>query len=152
MSEWIKKQKVQLTCPFCHKEFPFDNGELDSEISKLCKKLTEAQRWFAEYKLLSYQKKKEQKREREAKVAEVAALKERLTTLKSLRKSVDQQLNHYEFQIFKTIVKERLGNVEYQKLLMKAEEELLAYKTSGLMRHEYSRAESKSNVTSINKL
>ena len=150
--EWIKKMTVQLTCPFCHKEFPFDNGELDSEISKLGKKLTEAQKYFAEYKLLSANKKKEKKRERDAKVAEVAAVRERLTTLKSLRKSVDQQLNHYEFQIFKNIVKERLGNAEYQKLLMRAEEELLAYKTSGLMRPEYSRAESKSNVTSINKL
>lgn len=152
MAEWIHKKSVQLTCPFCKKEFPFDNGKIDKEIAELSQKVSEIQKWLSEYKLISAKKKKERKRERDVKGAELLAIQERLKELKSLRKSTDQQLSHYEYQIFKNIVKERLGNIEYRKLMMQAEEELLAYKTSGLMLHEYSRSESKSNVTSINKL
>ena len=152
MADWLRKMKVQLTCPFCHKEFPFDNGELDEEIVKLSQKVHETHKWLAEYKTYSFKKQKEQKRERDLKCAELQKMNERLSALKALRKSTDQQLKHYEYETFKLFVKDRLGNVEYRKLMLQVEEELLAYKTSGLMLHEYSRSGGKSNVTSINKL
>lgn len=53
--------------------------------------------------------------------------------------------------IFKTLVKERLGEKEYMKLIEEANTELEAYEISGQMWDGYSRAHGKS-VTSINKL
>ena len=71
--------------------------------------------------------------------------------MKAIRKAADQQLNQAQFQIFRELVKDRLGEDEYKKLVLQAEKELDAYKLSGLMRHEYSRAKGQS-ITNINKL
>lgn len=64
----------------------------------------------------------------------------------------DQQIKHYEYQTFKNLVKELVGEEKYKELLKQMESELEAYTTSGLMRHEYTRSNSKSGVTSINKI
>ena len=75
-----------------------------------------------------------------------------LGELKALRKMCDQQIKAYEHQVFKDLVKVYVGEIKYKELLQQMEEELKAYTTSGMMRHEYTRSTSKSNVTSINKL
>ena len=49
------------------------------------------------------------------------------------------------------LVKERIGEAEYMKLILQAEKELDAYKVSGQMWREYSHSKGKS-VISINKL
>lgn len=76
---------------------------------------------------------------------------EQLGELKAIRKAADQQLNYAHNAIFKTLVKERLGEKEYMKLIEEANTELEAYEISGQMWDGYSRAHGKS-VTSINKL
>ena len=75
-----------------------------------------------------------------------------LAELKALRKMYDQQIKGYEYQVFKNLVKELVGETEYKKLLKKMTAELEAYQISGMMRHEYTRSNSKSDVTSINKI
>lgn len=82
----------------------------------------------------------------------MAAKQKELGELKAIRKVCDQQLKAVEFQIFKDLVKDRLGEAAYKELLEKMEEEAKVYEISGLMRHEYTHSNSKSGVTSINKL
>lgn len=144
---------VQLTCPFCKKEFPFDNGALDAEIHKLGIRVSQLTKRLGEIKALPpYKKTIATKKERESLISELESRKGRLAELKAKRKVVDQQLNAYSFMLFKEIVKDKYGVEEYKRILAEVDEELQAYQASGLMRHEYTRANSKKNVTGINKI
>ena len=53
---------------------------------------------------------------------------------------------------FKHLVREEIGDEAYLRLVKQAQADTEAYKISGLMRHEYTRANYKTAVTSINKL
>lgn len=144
---------IQLTCPFCKKEFPYDNGALDAEIHKLGVRVAQLSKRLSEIKALpSAKKNAATKKERDNLIAELESRKARLTELKAKRKVVDQQKNLYAFMIFKEIVKDKYGIEEYKKILNQTEEELQAYQASGLMRHEYTRSPHKPNVTSSNKV
>lgn len=81
----------------------------------------------------------------------LAEKQEQIGELKAIRKAADQQLRYAESVIFRELVKDRLGEKEYMKLVLEAEKEIDAYKISGQMWHEYSRARGQS-VTNINKL
>ena len=83
---------------------------------------------------------------------ELTGLMEKVSGLKAIRKACDQQVKYYEYLAFKEIVKERYGEKEYKQIIAMVEDEIKAYKISGLMLREYTRSASKSNVTSINKL
>ena len=85
-------------------------------------------------------------------VLELSDLMVKISGLKAIRKAGDQQIKAFEYMIFKEIVKDRYGEKAYHEILEAVEQELQAYKASGLMRHEYTRSGAKSNVTSINKL
>lgn len=144
---------VQLTCPFCKKEFPFDNGALDAEIHKLGIRTSQITKRLSEIKALPpYKKTVATKKERDSLISELNSRKERLSELKAKRKAVDQQLNAYSFMIFKEIVKDKYGVEEYKRILADVEEELQAYKASGLMRHEYTRSPHRTDVISSNKI
>ena len=144
---------IQLTCPFCKKEFPFDNGALDAEIHKLGIRVSQLSKRLGEIKALpAHQKNASTKKERDNLIAELESRKARLTELKAKRKVVDQQKNLYAFMIFKEIVKDKYGDEEYQRILAQTMEELQAYQVSGMMRREYSRSPHKPNVTSSNKV
>lgn len=142
----------QLTCPKCHYEFGYDNGYYDENIARLGKEIYDIMNQLAEHKLLP---KGEQIARtdwwRRAKKS-LAEKQKELSELKAIRKAADQQLKKYEFEIFKNLVRDAVGEDLYEKLIEKMNEETEAYRTSGLMRHEYTRANSKSDVTSINKI
>lgn len=143
---------VQMTCPFCKQEFPFDNGDLDRRIAAIVQRLNQIDRELAEIK--SYPAKvRERKADRKrCLVIEKAKLAQRISELKTIRKATDQQIKYYEYQEFKTAVRERYGEREFMELVEIVQKRIEAYKISGLMRHEYTRAASKANVTSINKV
>ena len=143
---------VQMTCPHCKREFPFDNGKLDREISNIGQRISAINRELAEIKSAGTRYRKAADGRRKVLTLELTRLMERLSGLKAIRKASDQQIKFYEYQAFKNIVKDRYGDEEYRKILTMVDEEIRAYKVSGLMRHEYTRSNSKSNVTSINKL
>lgn len=143
---------VQMTCPFCKQEFPFDNGKLDKEISVIRQRIRAIHRELSEINGLPMKAKKAREGRRKVLIIEMTTLEEKISKLKSIRKATDQQIKHYEYQAFKDIVKNRYGEEEYRKILKQVEEEIKAYKISGLMRHEYTRSQHKSNVTSINKI
>ena len=147
-----KNDKYQLHCPRCNHEFTYDNGYYDKQIAKLGKEISEIHLQLAKYNRLSTYGKRAKA---EWKKRTVIALNEKtkdITELKAFRKMCDQQITSMAYITFKNVVREELGEEKYQYLLTKALNELEAYKTSGLMRHEYTRSNSLSNVTNINKL
>ena len=141
---------LQMTCPFCKREFPYDNGRLDAEITRNGQRIAWIHRRLTEIKYTRHTD--DTYKEKRKLTLELTQLNERQSELKAVRKACDQQMKHAEYQIFKEFVKERLGKEEYLRLLEKVSEELQAYKLSGLMWHQYTRSNSLPNVTSINKL
>lgn len=143
---------VQMTCPYCKREFPFNNGELDREILSIGQRITSVNRELASIKALSPKARKAVEGRRKVLTMEVTKLAEKISELKAIRKATDQQIKEYEYQAFKDIVKDRFGESEYRKILEMVKEEIKAYKISGFMRHKYTRSQHKSSVISINKL
>lgn len=141
----------QLRCPKCGHEFGYDNGYYDRNIERLGHEIADINRQLAQHKLLPFP---EQKRRTDWFLRTKKALaekQEQLGELKAIRKAADQQIKYAEAVIFRDLVKERLGEKEYMKLVLEAEKEMDAYKISGQMWHEYSRTRGQS-VTNINKL
>lgn len=143
---------LQMTCPYCKQEFPYDNGKLDREISNIGQRIATINRELASIKASQPRVRKAEEGRRKVLVLELTELMEKISGLKTVRKAADQQIKFFEYQAFKDIVRERHGEAEYQKILYMVQEELRAYKVSGLMLHEYTRSNAKANVTSINKL
>lgn len=143
---------VQMTCPYCKREFPFNNGKLDREISDIGQRISTINRELGEIKAAGPRARKAAEGRRKVLTLELQQLMERVSRLKAIRKASDQQIKQFEYQAFKELVRDRYGEEEYRKLLAMVDEEIKAYKASGLMHHEYTRSQHKSNVTSINKL
>jgi hypothetical protein len=144
--------KYQVTCPNCHYEWHYDNGYYDDNITRLGIEIQDIIMQLRTHKLLP---KSEQYAKTDWWLSAKRALTEKqkqLAELKAIRKQYDQQIKQYEYQVFKNLVKDLVGETKYKELLEQMETELEAYQTSGLMRHEYTRSNSKSSVTSINKL
>ena len=144
--------KYQVTCPKCHHEWHYDNGYYDDNITRLGIEIQDIIMQLRDHKLLP---KSEQYARTDWWLSAKRALTQKqkeLAELKAIRKIYDQQIKLYEYQTFKNLVKELVGEDEYQKLIRVMESELEAYQASGLMLHEYTRSNSKSNVTSINKI
>lgn len=143
---------VQMICPFCKREFPFNNGNLDKEIQIYKQRVTKISEELTDIKNMPLNSKKKNNERRKRLVSEKAKIERKLVELKTIRKATDQQRKQYEYYMFKTIVRERHGEEEFRKIIDIVEEEVKAYEISGLMWHEYTRSNSKSNVISINKL
>lgn len=143
--------RYQMTCPKCRYEFAYDNGYIDKNIARLGAEINEINRQFANFKLLPEKEKRQRKKwASELKVILMTKQKE-ISELKAIRKVCDQQIRHYEYEVFKELVRERFGVIAFQELIALKDKELEAYKASGLPRHEYSR-KGGSSVTGINKL
>lgn len=144
--------KYQVTCPICGHEWHYDNGYYDDNITRLGIEIRDITLQLQKHKQLP---KSEQYARTDWWLSAKRALTEKskqLAELKAIRKQYDQQIKAYEYQAFKNIVKEAVGETKYKEFLAQMEKELEAYQISGLMRHEYTRSNSKSNVTSINKI
>lgn len=141
---------LQMTCPYCKREFPYNNGKLDAEISKIGQRINTINKEIVEIK--HGPKTRETWNRRKRLTEEQVALQERISELKAVRKAADQQIEAYEHMLLKEAIKEKLGEKEYMKMLADVEKELEAYRISGLMRHEYTRSNSKADVISVNKL
>lgn len=144
--------KYQLTCPKCKHEFAYDNGHIDREISRNAVAITSLNKEIADFKLLPADERKRKKAWHLRTTQKLAELHKKQSQLKAFRKVADQQVNEVMLQTLKSLIKEEYGEAAYKKLIEKALKEMEAYKISGLMAHEYTRSNSKANVTSINKL
>lgn len=141
---------LQMTCPYCKKEFPYNNGALDSEISKNGHRLADINKRLSELKYI--RRTDETFKEKRRLILEADKLRLRQNELKTIRKQCDQQINNAMYVIFKSMTRETVGEQIYQEILDKSMREIEAYKLSGMMWDKYSRARYKANVTSINKL
>lgn len=144
--------KYQMRCPKCGHEFAYDNGYYDKNIARLGAEIKEINLQLAEHNMLPWPEKKARTDWWNRTKRALAAKQKEIGELKAIRKVCDQQLNAVEFQIFKSLVKERFGAEEYHRLIAEMEREAEAYRVSGLMRHEYTHSNSKPGVTGINKL
>ena len=106
---------------------------------------------LSEYKLLPLDEQRRRRDWRNRAKYTLACKQQEIQELKAIRKVADQQVNQFECGVFKQLVRERFGDAVYNELISQTEEEVQAYKLSGLMRHEYSRAGGK-GVTNINKI
>lgn len=143
---------VQLTCPYCKKEFPFNSGDLDKEYEAAKREFIELSREITILKNQPYSVRKMNEGKIKVLGQKVQDAQFRCTAIKKARKLKDQQLNHYKMIIYREIVKDLIGEDAEKKVLEEAVKELEAYKVSGLMRHEYTRSNAKPSVTSTNKL
>ena len=145
-------RKYQMVCPKCKYEFTYDNGYLDENITRLGNEIHDILCQLSEHKMLPYNEQR-QRTDWWLRTKRALAYKQKeIGELKAIRKAGDQQIKAFEYQTFKDIVKNELGEDIYNSILEKTIKEIEAYKISGLMRHEYSRSAAKSNVTSINKI
>lgn len=141
---------LQMTCPFCKQEFPYDNGALDREISSLGVRIATINKRLSDIKNGKHNF--ETGEERRRLVSELGRKRERLTQLKALRKVCDQQIKRLEYQSFKNIVKKRYGEEAYYSIIAEVDEELKAYRVSDTMKHDFSIAPGRKPVTTINKI
>lgn len=139
-----------MTCPYCKREFPYNNGKLDAEISKIGQRINAINKEIVEIK--HGPKSQETWNRRKRLTEELVTLQEKVSGLKAIRKAADQQIEAFEHQLLKDAIRERLGEKEFRKMIAEVEKELEAYRISGLMRHEYTRSNSKADVISVNKL
>lgn len=144
--------KYQLTCPKCKHEFAYDNGHIDAKIARLAAEQQSLQRQLTEHKLLPKDEQFRRTAWWKRTKAKFAAVTEELTNIKNFRKVAEQQVERFKNDAFKHLVREYIGDEAYIRLMKQAEADCEAYEISGLMRHEYTRSNSKANVTSINKL
>ena len=144
--------KYQLHCPKCHYEFTYDNDYYDKNIARLGAEIKNIMVQMAEYKRLSSSERKKRLAWYNRAKQILIEKQEEIGGLKAIRKVADQQINQAAFQLFKNIIKERFGEAVYKEILDKTKEELEAYKVSGLMWHEYTKASGKSTVTKVEKL
>ena len=143
---------VQMTCPYCKREFPFDNGKLDREISEIGQRICAINRELSEIKAMHPTYRRQREGRRKVLALELNDLTVKISQLKAVRKATDQQIHHYQFEEWKEIVKDRYGEKAYKEILELVMKRIKAYEASSLMRHEYSRSPHKSNITSINNL
>lgn len=146
----VENVALQMTCPFCKQEFPYDNGALDREISSLGVRIATINKRLSDIKNGNHNW--ETGEERKRLVSELGRKRERLTQLKALRKVCDQQIKRLEYQSFKNIVKERYGEEAYYSIVAEVDEELKAYRVSDTMKHDFSIAPGRKPVTTINKI
>lgn len=141
---------IQFTCPYCKKEFPFDNGRIDKEISELSQMIANANKRILELKAMPYLP--ESKKERRKIGLELERMKARMTELKTIRKSADQARHRTEYSIFKELVRDKLGEDEFMRLIEQRDELMMAYRIGDTMKHPYTRSNSLKDVISINKI
>lgn len=142
----------QMVCPKCKHEFTYDNGDIDQRIASAKKQVTMINLQISEINSLPKEERKKQSKRRADLVRRLQKLNITLTELKEFRKVADQQIHHMEYGIFKALTREYVGDKVYREIVSKVEADLEAYKVSGLMKHEYTRSQHMSSVTSINKL
>ena len=142
----------QMVCPKCKHEFTYDNGDIDARIASAKKQITEITSQLVEINALPNDERKKQSKRRHDLVKKLKKIEKKLTEFKEYRKVSDQQIHRMEYQIFKAITREYVGESVFKEIISKMEADLEAYKVSGLMKHEYTRSQHMSSVTSVNKL
>lgn len=142
---------MQMTCPFCHMEFPYENDATDKRYQELGTRL-----YLVQSQLQNINKTpkknwtKEMRKEHKQLLKQFETLSSERRELKAFRKSAEKRREEIEWGTFRQLVRERIGEAEYMKLWEKVREELQPYDIKSLARHEFTT--SKKPVITIDKL
>ena len=142
---------IQLTCPFCHKEFPFENEKTDRKLRDIGINIELTKSELQKFKLMKNEDKtNETWKERQYLIHRLHKLQADFKELKALRSQAEFNRDRAEMKAFKSIVKDLIGEKQYMKIWDQVKEEMKAYEIKSLMKQDYSR--SLPNVTTINKI
>ena len=144
---------IQLTCPFCHEEFPYENEQTDQKLRDISMNIELTKAELQKFKLLSKEEKtNETWKERQYLIHRLNKLNKDYQELKAYRSQAEFARDRLEMKAFKSIVKDLIGEKQYQRIWDQVAEEMKAYEIKSLMRKEYSRNTNTANVTTINKI
>lgn len=130
----IKKEKsVQLTCPQCKYEFPFNLGVLDTRIEELGRNIMSINKQLSEYKLLSIEEKKEKLEWKRKTVYKLECFKKEHKDLKIKSKSVHDEMVRQNYKILKEVIREFYGLKEFERCINEVIERGKAYNISSTM-------------------
>lgn len=142
---------IQLTCPYCHNEFPYENEQIDRMLHDIGMNIELVKSELQKFKLMPEEEKtKETWKERQYLIHRLNKLNTEYRDLKALRSQAEFMRDKLEMKAFKSIVKEIIGDEKYRKIWDQVAEEMKAYDIKQLMKKEYSR--SLPNATTINKI
>ena len=136
MEEIQKNKRVQLTCPKCKYEFPFNLGKTDEDLMKIGKEIQNINKQLASYNKLSI-KQPEQIAWRERAVLKLGYLHKEYADLKAKSKVVHEKLNEYSYKILKDIIKDFYGEKEFIRCINELVEREKAYTLDSAMNLDY---------------
>lgn len=142
---------IQMVCPYCKKEFPYENEEVDHEIAENAIAITKIDSRLREIKGAPVFT-KELRYEKTRLLQKRSEISNRQSELKAYRKQAGTMIERMQYDAFKSIIRERYGEKEFHDILNLVEESISAYSIKSTMSQGYSRSPHLSNVTNINKL
>lgn len=146
----------QLRCPKCGYEFHYDYEEIETKLKELKKDVSNIQTKFLEIKALPYHERIKMDGLKCKLNKELQIKNKEIRELKLINKTSMFWVRTMEHQVLKRLIKEKLGQSEYEKIINQVIEETQAYNYDSeikkQLKHEYTKANYKTGVTSIGKL
>lgn len=130
----IKKVKrVQLTCPICKHEFPFNLGDIDTRAMELGRDISSINKQLAEFKTLPIEEQKRKLGWKKKTIYKLECLRKECKELKIKSKGVHDELTRQNYSIIKQVIKEFYGDKEFERCINEVIERGKAYNISSTM-------------------
>lgn len=126
-------RKVQLTCPKCKYEFPFNLGDLDTRKQEVGQAIQSIMKQLSEYKTLSPDEQKSKAEWKRKTSYKLNCLKEEYSKLKTKAKGVHDELDRQNYSILKQVIKEFYGFKEFERCINEVIERGKAYNIGSTM-------------------
>lgn len=128
-------KKVQITCPQCKHEFPYNKASLDKKIAWVGKRINEYNKLISSLSKIPEEKLNKEEFKRLNKEKE--RLQDMLVDLKLTRETLKAEEDRNVFNNFKEVVKEFFGKDEYFRCLDEALRRSASYNTENIMGIDY---------------
>lgn len=115
-----------------------EGQKVDSEIARLKSEITDIMQQISELNKSADRLTWDQFQWKKRALYALDCRRKELTDLKSKRKVANEVLTRHIEQVFKQVVKEELGEIEYARLIGMAEQQLAAYQVKDLAKQPYS--------------
>lgn len=151
MKKVKETKRIQLVCPHCKHEFKYNTDYVSKKIDELGMEIKNIQTQLANHR----KRTKEEQYERTEwyfKTKSALAIKSnQLLELKTYRKTSNQLIKEQEYDVFKSIIKEKFGNEVFMECIGLMEEEMAQYNIASTSKTGFTRSNGK-NIISINNL
>lgn len=128
-----KESKVQLTCPKCKYEFPFNLGEVDTKREELGRDIRSIMEQLTKFKLLSPEEQQEKLEWKRRTVYKLECLRKECRDLKTKSKGVHDELTRQNYSILKQVIRDFYGDKEFARCINEVIERGKAYNLSSTM-------------------